>query len=125
VGAIEHTNLISKEEYNGKHILYLTNYVSRSAPLYSVSAEELLMHYLPSLRRINPDFDADWVEDMWLYREDAAQPIITCGYSRHIASHETPLEGLYLANTTQIYPQDRGMNYSVRLGRVVSDLADQ
>lgn len=125
VGAIEHTNLIPPETYNDKHFLYLTNYVSRSDPLYSASAEGLLEHYLPSLRKINADFDADWLEDMWLYREDAAQPIITCGYSRHIPSHETPLEGLYLANTTQIYPQDRGMNYSVRLGRVVSDLVDQ
>jgi protoporphyrinogen oxidase len=125
VGAIEHTNLIPAEKYNGKHILYLTNYVSRFDSLYSVSGEELLMDYLPSLRKVNPEFDADWVEDLWLYREDAAQPIITCGYSRHIPSHQTPLEGLYLANTTQIYPQDRGMNYSVRLGRVVSDLVDQ
>jgi protoporphyrinogen oxidase len=122
VGAIEHTNLIPAEEYNGKHILYLTHYVSRSDPLYSATAEELLTHYLPSLTKVNPDFDLDWVEESWLYREDAAQPIITCGYSRRIPSYETPVEGLYLANTTQIYPQDRGMNYSVRLGRVVSEL---
>jgi protoporphyrinogen oxidase len=125
VGAIEHTNLIPPENYNGKHILYLSNYVSNSDPLYSASAEELLDRYLPSLRRINPDFDLDWVEEMWLYRDDAAQPIITCGYSSRIPPHETPMKGLYLANTTQIYPQDRGMNYSVRLGRTVSELVDQ
>jgi len=125
VGAIEHTNLIPAEKYNGKHILYLSTYVSRSDPLYSTAPDELLMYYLPSLRKINPDFDVDWLEDLWLYREDAAQPIITCGYSRRIPSHRTPLEGLYLANTTQIYPEDRGMNYSVRLGRIVSDLVDQ
>jgi len=125
VGAIEHTNLIPPEQYNGKRILYLTQYVSRTDPLYSASAEELLINYLPSLRKINPTFAVDWVEDSWLYREDAAQPIITCGYSRRIPSHETPLEGLYLANTAQIYPQDRGMNYSVRLGRVISDLVDK
>ena len=123
VGAIEHTNLIPTDEYNGKHILYLSNYVSNSDPLYSASAGELLTHYLPSLKRINGEFDRDWVEEMWLYREDAAQPIITRGYSRRIPSQQTPVKGLYLANTTQIYPQDRGMNYSVRLGRAVSDLA--
>ncbi len=125
VGAIEHTNLIPPENYNGKHILYLSNYVSSSDPLYSASAEELLDRYLPSLRRINSDFDLDWLEEMWLYRDDAAQPIITCGYSGRIPSHETPVKGLYLANTTQIYPQDRGMNYSVRLGRTVSELVGQ
>jgi protoporphyrinogen oxidase len=125
VGAIEHTNLIPPENYGGKHLLYLSNYVSNSDPLYSASAEELLAHYLPSLRKINPDFGPDWVEEMWLYRDDAAQPIITCGYSRRLPSYETPVEGLYLANTTQIYPQDRGMNYSVRLGRTVSGLVGQ
>jgi len=125
VGAIEHTNLIPAEEYNGKHILYLTHYVSKSDPLYSAPADELLMHYLPSLRKINPDFDMDWVEESWLYREDAAQPIITRCYSRRIPSYETPIEGLYLANTTQIYPQDRGMNYSVRLGTLVSGFVDE
>ena len=123
VGAIEHTNLIPAETYNGKHILYLSNYVSQGDPLYGASAEELFVHYLPSLRKINPEFEKDWVEEMWLFREDAAQPIITCGYSRRVPAYQTPVKGLYLANTTQIYPQDRGMNYSVRLGKVVSELA--
>jgi hypothetical protein len=31
--------------------------------------------------------------------------------------------GLYLANTTQIYPEDRGLNYSVRLGEKIAELA--
>jgi protoporphyrinogen oxidase len=125
VGAIEHTNLIPPENYNGKHILYLSNYVSPSDPLYSASSEELLHRYLPSLRKINPEFDLDWVEETWLFCDDAAQPVITCGYSSRIPSYETPVKGLYLANTTQIYPQDRGMNYSVRLGRTVSRLLGQ
>ena len=35
------------------------------------------------------------------------------------------LPGLYLANTTQIYPEDRGTNYSVRLGnRIAALVAD-
>ena len=29
---------------------------------------------------------------------------------------KTPVRGLVLANTTQIYPEDRGTNYAVRLG---------
>ena len=125
VGVIEHTNLIPPERYNGKHILYLSNYVSRSDPLYAASGEELLTHYLSSLKQINPDFGPEWVEELWLFREDAAQPIITRGYSRRIPSHRTPVEGLYLANTAQIYPQDRGMNYSVRLGKTAAQLAGE
>ena len=36
--------------------------------------------------------------------------------------HRTPLEGVYLANTTQVYPQDRGTNYSVRMGKHVAQM---
>jgi hypothetical protein len=36
--------------------------------------------------------------------------------------HRTPVKGAYLANTTQIYPEDRGTNYSVRMGRQVAKL---
>jgi protoporphyrinogen oxidase len=125
VGAIEHTNLIPPEKYNGSHLLYLSNYVSQSDDLYSGSAEELIERYLPSLRKINPRFERDWIEEAWLFREDAAQPVITRGYSRRIPSHRTPIDGLYLANTTQIYPQDRGMNYSVRLGQTASQLVGE
>jgi hypothetical protein len=28
--------------------------------------------------------------------------------------YETPTPGLFLANTTQVYPDDRGTNYAVR-----------
>ena len=28
----------------------------------------------------------------------------------------TSVPGLFLANTTQVYPEDRGTNYAVRLG---------
>ena len=53
-------------------------------------------------------------------RENAAQPIIGLDYSKQIPSLKTPIEDLWLANTTQIYPEDRGTNYSVRLGRLMA-----
>ena len=51
----------------------------------------------------------------WLFREPAAQPIVTVGYRERIPPLETGVPGPVLANTTQIYPEDRGTNYSVRL----------
>ena len=41
-------------------------------------------------------------------------------YSQRMPAHRTPIKNLYLANTTQIYPEDRGTNYSVRMGRQVA-----
>ncbi|MDO8491963.1 MAG: NAD(P)/FAD-dependent oxidoreductase [Dehalococcoidia bacterium] len=122
VAAIEHTNYINRSNYGGKHILYLSNYLSPSHRLYNATREQLLAEYLPHLKKINSQFDPSWVEQSHLFRDDAGQPIITTNYSARIPEHRTPLRGLYLANTTQIYPQDRGVNYSVRLGQTVAGL---
>ena len=120
VGVIEHTNMIDRSLYGGKHIVYLTNYPSRESELYRKSGEELLEEFVPHLRKINPDFQLSWVKDFYHHRVDGAQPIIGVNYSQRIPDHRTPIKDLYLANTTQIYPEDRGTNYSVRMGRQVA-----
>ncbi len=120
VGVIEQTNLIPPEHYGGKHIVYLSNYLSSSHRLYKLDQQELLKEYLPHLRKINPDFDESWIETSYHHRVDAAQPIIGTNYSSRLPDHRTPFEGVYLANTTQVYPEDRGTNYSVRMGRRVA-----
>ncbi len=120
VAAIEHTNFIDSDHYGGKHIVYLSNYLGNDDPIYRMEREELLELYLPHLRKINPSFDLSWVEASYHHRIDGAQPVIGTNYSQRIPDHRTPFKGLYLANTTQIYPEDRGTNYSVRMGRRVA-----
>lgn len=120
VGIIEQTNFVDKSIYGGKHIVYISNYLSRENPLYHKQREDLLAEYLPHLKRINPKFDQSWIQEYFYHREEAAQPVITTNYSHNIPDTHTPFRRLYLANTTQIYPEDRGTNYSVRLGRNVA-----
>ncbi len=120
VALIEHTNLIDKELYGGKHILYISNYPSRDNELYKMSGDELMDLFVPHLQKINPDFERSWVIEYHHHRVDGAQPIVGINYKAGIPDHRTPLKGLYLANTTQIYPEDRGTNYSVRMGRQVA-----
>ena len=123
VGIIEQTNLIPPEHYGGKHIVYLSNYLGTDHPLYRMDHEELLQEYVPHLRKVNPEFDPSWIVTSYHHRVDAAQPIIGANYSSRIPDHRTPFNGLYLANTTQVYPEDRGTNYSVRIGTRVAHMA--
>ncbi len=116
VGVIEHTNLVGPERYGGRRFLYVANYLAAGDELLSLGADELLARYEPGLRRINPAFERAWVRERWLHREPAAQPIVTVGYGERIPPLRTGVPGLVLANTTQIYPEDRGTNYAVRLG---------
>lgn len=122
VGIIEQTNLIQPNHYGDKHIVYLSNYLSTHHPLYDLDKESILAEYLPHLRKINPDFDESWIIKSYHHRVDAAQPIIGPNYSSRIPEHRTPIKSLYLANTTQIYPEDRGTNYSVRMGYKIANM---
>ena len=122
VGVIEHTNLISTKFYNNKHIVYLSNYLDTNNPLYNMNHNELLQEYIPHINKINPQFKSSWIETSYHYKINDAQPIIETNYSSKILDHKTPFEFLYLANTTQIYPQDRGTNYSVKIGQTVANM---
>jgi protoporphyrinogen oxidase len=119
---IEHTNFMPPERYGGKRIVYLSRYMPPDDPLFAVSKEELLGLYTPYLRKVNPAFDESWIRESWLFRDSQAQPIITLGYRQLQPPFTTPIRNLYLINTTQIYPEDRGTNYAVRLGRQVAAL---
>jgi protoporphyrinogen oxidase len=116
VGLIEHTNLISPERYGGRRFLYVANYLPRDHELLGLDADTLLDRYTAGLTAVNPRFERSWVKQLWLHREPAAQPIVTVGYRDKIPAMQTPTRGLVLANTTQIYPEDRGTNYAVREG---------
>lgn len=120
VGVIEHTNMIDQSLYGGRHILYLTNYTPRDSALYRKSPEELLEDFVPHLQKLNPAFQRSWIREYYHHKVDGAQPIIGVNYGRQRPDHRTPCKNLYLANTTQIYPEDRGTNYSVRMGRQVA-----
>lgn len=123
-GIIEHTNFIGPEHYDGNHYVYVSKYVDWDHPYVTLDDDALLEEYVPRLQIINPDFDRSWIKQHWIFRERAAQPIISLNYSTKIPSHRTPIPGLYLANTAQIYPEDRGTNYSVDLGNRIAAMVD-
>ena len=121
-GVIEHTNFVGPEHYDGNHYVYVSKYVDWDHPYVSMRDEDLVSEYLQKLKIINPELDESWIQQYWIFRERAAQPIISLNYSTRIPSHRTPVPGLYLANTAQIYPEDRGTNYSVDLGNRIADM---
>ena len=126
LAVVEHTNYMPASDYGGLHVVYLGNYLPMSDPLFQQSDEEVLGRFLAAVRRINPAFDESWVVESHVFKAPYAQPIVTVDYHRHIPPHATPLPGVYLANMFQVYPQDRGQNYSVRMAnRVAAEMLTQ
>ena len=120
---VEHTNYRPPSEYGGRHLLYLGNYRPMHDPLFKMGKEEVIQLFLPHLQRINPAFRANWIQESWLFQAPFAQPIVTTEYRQHIPPLQTPLKGLWVANMFQVYPHDRGQNYSFELAdRLVREL---
>jgi len=114
IGLIEQTNLVPPERYGGRHLLYVANYLPRDHGLLELSMDELIDFYEPGMRRVNPAFERSWIKQSWMFREPAAQPVVLPNYRDRMPPYETGVPGLMLANTTQVYPDDRGTNYAVR-----------
>lgn len=114
---VEHTNFLSPQKFGGNHILYCGDYLDPAHEYFQLSKEELMQRFMPSLKRINPDFEADWVTGSWLVKTNYAQPVPLLNHSRNIPSIETPLKGLYFASMSQVYPWDRGTNFAVEIAR--------
>jgi protoporphyrinogen oxidase len=124
VVAVEQTNFLPASTYGGNHIVYFSDYMSPDDPMARMSEDEILDLYEPWIRRINPAFDRSWIRDRWVFRDRAGQPVVRLGYHETIPPHRSPIPRLYLANTTQIYPEDRGQNYSLRMGSRVARLVE-
>ena len=117
---------VSIHNYNKNSPLFdkVMNYMSKNNPMYQMDGNNLLDSYLPHLKKINSSFDSTWIEEAYHQKIEGAQPIITTGYSKLMPDHSTPIEGIYLANTSQIYPEDRGTNYSIQLAKKIVSIID-
>ncbi|MFI1027858.1 NAD(P)/FAD-dependent oxidoreductase [Streptomyces sp. NPDC020951] len=123
LAVVEHTQMIDRAQYGGRHILYVGNYVERDDWRFTTDPAELLDRYLPYLQRLNPQFDRSWIQDWHFSRAPFAQPVVTPEYKALIPGHGTHLSRVTLATMSQIYPQDRGQSYSVELGHKAARIA--
>lgn len=117
---VEHTNFLDKKHYGGDHIIYCGDYVAPDHEYFQMSEEELAEHFMMSMKKVNPNFERDWVRKSWVFRAPYAQPIPGMYHSENIPDLQTPLPGVIWASMSQVYPWDRGTNFSVRMGRRVA-----
>jgi protoporphyrinogen oxidase len=112
---VEHTNYMPASDYGGRHLVYLGNYRPMDDPLMAAPLDDVLDDFLPHLVRLNPAFDRSWLTDAWAFSAPFAQPIVTVDYREHIPPFRTPIRNLWVATMFQVYPHDRGQNYSIAL----------
>ena len=114
---VEHTNFVPPDKFGGDRIVYAGDYLAPGHEYFSLSESELLERFAPAFKRINPKFELDWVRKVWVFKTNYAQPVPLLEHSKNIPPIQTPIEGLYFASMSQVYPWDRGTNFAVEIGR--------
>ncbi len=124
MAVVEHTAMVPAERYGGRHLVYLGAYRTPDAALPQQPPRAQLAAAVPLLEALCPGFSTDWVLDARSFSASSAQPIVDTGYRARIPGFDTEVPGLYNATMFQVYPHDRGQNYSIELAeRLVAHLS--
>jgi len=114
-GIIEHTNFIPSSKYNNTHIAYLSRYFAKEEDIASMSNQEiekLMIGYLP---KINPNFNESWIKKISTFRTNTAATVCDFNFSQKVPMCKTPIENIYIANMSHVYPDERSTNNSIRI----------
>jgi protoporphyrinogen oxidase len=119
---VEHTNFMDRAHYGGDNILYCGDYVPVDHEYFKLNEQELIERFATVLPTFNPNFKPEWIRRAWAFRAPYAQPVPYVNHSERIPPLKTPIEGVFWASMSHVYPWDRGTNYAVGLGRNVAKL---
>jgi len=108
--AIEHTNLIAPDLYDGRHILYVSNYHAPGADIGALSPGELLERHVPSLRKVFGGFDRSDVLHAFAFRDTHASPVYDLRFAERMPPYRGWLGAVDICNMAQVYPEDRNMS---------------
>lgn len=112
-GLVEYSNLRPLSP----HVLYVPFYMPGEHPKFAEGNQVFLDKVRRYLKRINPGLsDEDFIE-MRASRYRYAQPICDPGYLDNLPPARLPIQGLWVADTSYYYPEDRGISESIGFGR--------
>lgn len=112
-GLVEYSNLRPLDQ----HVIYVPFYMPGEHPKFSQPDQVFLDKVRRYLKKINPELtDTDFI-DLRASRYRYAQPICDPGYLDKLPPAALPVSGLWVADTSYYYPEDRGISESIGFGR--------
>jgi protoporphyrinogen oxidase len=112
-GIIEYSNLRPLTD----HVVYVPFYMPGEHSKFAESNDVFMMKVRKYIKKINPEItDEDFI-DIRASRYRHAQPICDPGYLSRLPDRKLPVQGLWVADTSYYYPEDRGISESIGFGR--------
>ncbi|MDB5957132.1 NAD(P)/FAD-dependent oxidoreductase [Ramlibacter sp.] len=118
-GLIEYSNLNPL----GATIVYAPFYMPQGHPKYQRPFPEFVQETIAAMQVMRPDWDPSEVVDSMASRYEFAQTVCSPGFHEALPPMRSALPGLFLADTSHYYPEDRSINESMRLGQQLAGLA--
>lgn len=112
-GIVEYTNLRPLDH----HIVYVPFYMPGEHPKFAEPDQAFLDKVRGYLKKINPELSDEDFIDLHASRYRYAQPICDPGYLNKLPPVSLKIDGLWVADTSYYYPEDRGISESIDFGR--------
>ncbi len=115
-GLVEYTRLRPL----GDHVVYVPFYLPGEHPAYQDPDDVFRTKVRRYLARINPALRDDDFAAIRVHRYRFAQPICEPGFGGKLPPARLPIGGLWVADTSYYYPEDRGISESIAFGRAMA-----
>lgn len=115
-GLVEYSNLRPLDQ----HIVYVPFYMPGEHPKFAESNDVFVHKVKQYLQRINPQLADEDIIDIRASRYRYAQPICEPGFLKRLPAPSLPIKGLWVADTSFYYPEDRGISESIDFGRKIA-----
>lgn len=112
-GIVEYSNLRPLDD----HIVYVPFYMPKEHKTYQDSDEVFLEKVKSYFLKINTSLKDSDIIEIKANRYAYAQPVCPPGFASHLPSASFGIEGLWVADTSYYYPEDRGISESIGFGR--------
>ena len=118
-GLVEYSNLRPLKQ----HVVYVPFYIPGDHPGYRDGDEVFCDKVRRYLLQINPTLKPEDLIEVRASRYRYAQPVCGPGFLDSLPPMKTAIDGLWVADTSHYYPEDRGISESIDLGRRLARLA--
>ena len=115
-GLVEYSNLRPMED----HVVYVPFYLPRDHASFQESDEVFVEKVKFYIKMMNSNIDEEDFLDVRVSRYQYAQPVCSPGFAMKLPPIKIPIEGLWIADTSYYYPEDRGLSESISLGRKIA-----
>lgn len=112
-GIVEYSNLRTMNS----HITYVPFYMPITNTKFTEADDIFVKKVKTYLKKINTDLSEDDFIDLKVSRYKYSQPICGPNFLEKLPTHKTDISGLWVADTSHYYPEDRGISESTKFGK--------